>query len=83
MFKEKTPMICTICGTAGKTNTETRGSLAIELILWFCMIVPGLLYSIWRATSKYEVCRYCGSKQIVPINSPVGKKLLVQFKEKE
>jgi len=83
MFEKQETMICTICGTAGKPKKETRGSFAIEIILWLCMVLPGLLYSIWRASSKYDVCKYCGNKNIVPINSPVGQELLVKFRPKE
>jgi hypothetical protein len=68
-------MICTACGSATKPKTITKGSTLIELILWLCFIVPGIIYSIWRLSSRYSACRACGSKNIVPLDTPVGRGL--------
>lgn len=68
-------MICTKCGTAGSPKKVTKGSILIELVLWICLLVPGLIYSIWRMTSKQRVCRACGSPEIVPLDSPIGRRL--------
>lgn len=72
-------MICARCGTAGRTKNHTRGSLLIELILWLCMLVPGLIYSIWRLTTRRRVCAACGSEELVPTGSPVGRQLMERF----
>jgi hypothetical protein len=69
-------VICSACGTRGESKTHTRGSFAIELILWLCFIIPGLIYSVWRLTSRRKVCRACGSSDLVPVNSPRGRKLV-------
>jgi len=71
-------MICSTCGTPGKPKKVSRGSLLIEIILWCCFLVPGILYSLWRMGSKQKVCRKCGSPSMVPVNSPVGRKLQAQ-----
>ena len=42
-------------------KTVTRGSIWIEIILWLCLIVPGLIYSIWRLTTRRQVCSACGA----------------------
>lgn len=68
-------MICANCGSIGKPKKVTKGSLFIEIILWLCFFIPGLIYSIWRMTSKYTACPSCGAKNMVPLNSPVGQKL--------
>jgi hypothetical protein len=73
------PMICTACGMAGAPRTVTRGSLLIEIVLWLCMLLPGLLYSIWRLTTKHKACRHCGSTVIVPQDSPRGRSLLAEL----
>lgn len=75
----KKQMICTACGTAGKTRSVTRGSLLIELILWICFILPGLIYSIWRLTTRATACGACGSTALVPVDSPAGKRLAQQL----
>ncbi|WP_440105381.1 WYL domain-containing protein [Acidovorax sp. BL-A-41-H1] len=64
---------CTACGTEGRGKTKTRGSLLIEVVLWVCFLVPGLVYSLWRHSSKHKVCGACGSEALVPLNSPVAR----------
>ena len=76
-------MICGNCGTAGKPKLHTKGSIAIEIILWCFFIVPGLIYSVWRMTTKEEVCRTCKQPGLVPLNSPMGQKLIAQFGQQQ
>lgn len=63
---------CATCGRQGRGKTRTRGSLLIEIVLWLCFLVPGLIYSIWRQGSKHKVCASCGAATLVPLNSPVA-----------
>ena len=72
MAKQK---ICGSCGTIDNPKKHTKGSFLIEVILWLCFILPGLIYSIWRLTSKEVVCRTCKSKYLVPLDSPKGRAL--------
>lgn len=65
--------VCKDCGTVGETKTVARGSMGVEIVLWICFIVPGLIYSIWRLSSKHETCRACGSERLVPIATPAGQ----------
>lgn len=65
-------MYCKNCGHTGKTQSKTPGNLAVEIILWLCFLLPGLVYSIWRVSSKNAVCEKCGSKELVPVDSPVA-----------
>ena len=71
----KTKMVCTQCGTVGSGKTHTSGSFLIELVLWLCFLVPGLIYSIWRLTTRKEVCGACGASTLVPVTSPAGIRL--------
>jgi hypothetical protein len=66
--------ICTTCGTVGRPKKETPGVFCIEVVLWVCGILPGLIYSLWRITSKRTVCPSCGGA-VIPTDSPVGRKL--------
>lgn len=75
-------MICTACGERGSGKVITKGSILIELILWLCFLVPGLIYSIWRHSSRYNGCRSCKSTALVPVKSPVGQKLMRDFGSK-
>jgi hypothetical protein len=65
-------MFCKACGHSGRSKVKTRGSMGIEIVLWLCLLVPGLIYSIWRLTSKGSACESCGSEDLVPPNSPVA-----------
>jgi hypothetical protein len=70
-------MVCTQCGCTG-TESHTKGSFLIELVLWLFMCVPGLIYSIWRLTTRGQVCSACKTDRLVPANSPVGQSLLAR-----
>lgn len=67
--------ICTTCGTQDIPKTHVRGSFGIEVVLWLCFLLPGLIYSVWRLTTKQQVCRSCGASNLVPIDSPVGRQI--------
>lgn len=72
-------MICPNCGTRGEPKTITRGSIGIELVLWLCFLIPGLIYSIWRLTSKQLGCPSCGQQGMINISTPNGKLLVSKF----
>lgn len=67
--------VCKRCHTVAEPRKETPGSLAIEVVLWLCFLVPGLVYSLWRLSRRHDVCRACGSRDLVPLDSPVGRSL--------
>lgn len=75
-ISETGKMICTTCGTRGAPARHTRGNIFIELILWLCLIIPGLIYSIWRISTRQEVCPGCGLPNMIPVSTPAGKKLI-------
>ena len=72
-------IICSSCGTQGKPRTVTKGSIFIEIILWLFMLLPGLIYSIWRLSSRHDACRACGDDNLVPLTSPVGRELAQKY----
>jgi len=69
-------LICTTCGYVGYPKKITKGSFLIELILWCFFFIPGLIYSIWRISSRYKACPECKSATMIPVNTPVGQKLI-------
>lgn len=69
---------CRTCGNLGKARKRTPGSLLIELLLWILLIVPGLIYSIWRLSARHRVCRSCGFRQIIPETSPAAIRALAK-----
>ncbi len=70
--------VCTNCGYVGKTKTVTKGHFALELILWLCFIVPGVIYSVWRLTSRHEACPVCENKNVIPGNAPLAQKFIYE-----
>lgn len=72
-------LFCSSCGSITKPKSHTKGSLLIEIILWVCVIMPGIIYSIWRLTTRFKVCRDCGASTLIPENSPVAKNFLSEL----
>lgn len=70
--------VCTTCGHHGRPVVRTRGSLAIEVLLWLCLLVPGLVYSLWRLSSRSDACESCGATTLVPDTSPIGRRMLAE-----
>ena len=68
--------ICTTCGYVGYPEKSVKGTFLIELVLWLLFLIPGLIYSIWRLTTKQDVCPSCGNPTMIPTDTPIGQKLL-------
>ncbi len=71
---------CTTCGHVGRSGTFTKGSLGIEIVLWLFFLIPGLIYSLWRLSNRYGVCRNCDRGTIIPCHSPKAREF-VDFQE--
>lgn len=69
-------VVCTKCGHVGASTTVTNGSFAIEVVLWLCFLIPGIIYSLWRLSSRYEACPVCGNAEVLPSTAPVAQKFL-------
>lgn len=69
-------VICENCGTVGYPKQGIRGSFILEVFLWIIFLIPGILYSIYRRIGVGKVCKRCKSSDLVPVDSPRGKKLL-------
>lgn len=63
---------CMTCGVDGPPVSRTRGSMGIEILLWLCFIVPGLIYSLWRLTTRHQACASCGATNLVPVSTPAA-----------
>jgi 4-amino-4-deoxy-L-arabinose transferase-like glycosyltransferase len=70
--------LCIACFNQARPTTKTKGSLLIEVFLWLCFIIPGVIYSLWRSTSRYKVCPCCGAAGMIPLDSPQAKRILSQ-----
>jgi len=54
-------MKCPSCGHNGEITVFMPGSLMMEGLLWM-LIVPGLIYSIWRRRTKRVICPHCSTE---------------------
>ncbi|UCE05495.1 MAG: hypothetical protein JSW07_18080 [bacterium] len=72
-------LLCRNCGYEGSAKTMTKGSIFIEMILYFCFIIPGLIYSMWRVINRYKVCPKCRTPNMIPLDSPMA--LLYQSRQ--
>jgi hypothetical protein len=68
--------VCSACGYAGGPVKTAPGSTGVEIVLWLFLMVPGLIYSIWRVSSQFAACRSCGKDTLIPAGSPRGVELL-------
>ena len=72
--------VCKTCGEIVKPKKEIKGSVVAELLLWLFFIVPGIIYSIYRLSTQAVVCPICGSKELIPLDSSLGIKILKDSK---
>ena len=57
-------MLCRNCGFTGVGTLPGHGWL--ELILWLCYLIPGLIYTAWRRSSRRHICPRCRAPHMVP-----------------
>ena len=50
----------------------------MEIILWILFIIPGLIYSLWRLSSRGDVCSQCGQANLIPLNTPVARQFMAK-----
>jgi ribosomal protein S27E len=59
---------CTACH-AYFARPAMRGNGWIELILYFCYFIPGVIYSVWRRGGNAKTCPNCKSNAVVSASS--------------
>ena len=72
-------LLCTKCGYQGKGKNIVPGNFAIELVLWLCFLLPGLIYTIWRSSKTFKGCPTC-KERMIPLESPVAQKFITNLK---
>jgi TRAP-type mannitol/chloroaromatic compound transport system permease small subunit len=75
-------LICPNCGELGKLKSKTKGNIWIEILLWCCFLIPGLLYSIWRLTSKQTVCQSYENPGMISVDSPRWNEIWTKYHKK-
>jgi hypothetical protein len=69
-------LLCTTCHHVGAPRRITRGSFWVEVLAWLLFLLPGLIYSLWRLGTRYDGCAACGSRDLIPLDSPRARQLL-------
>lgn len=65
------------CAAADGPQKRTKGSFLVEVALWLLFCLPGVIYSIWRLTSKTLICPSCeNEKTMIPASSPAARQYL-------
>ena len=75
--------ICADCGSTEPAVKASRGSGWVELFLYVLMIIPGVIYSLWRRARSRFVCSYCGNPSMVPVHDPRAQKITRLMKGRE
>jgi hypothetical protein len=74
--RPKAKLFCPACGTLAVPKQARRGSLGVEVVLWLLLLVPGLIYSVWRLSGDTNTCPACGARTLIPADSPVAVRML-------
>ncbi len=69
-------MFCPSCGFVGPSKKIIPGSMGTGLVLWLLMLIPGMIYSLWRLAAAYSGCPTCKGKGLIPADSPMARKFL-------
>jgi len=71
-------MVCPNCGTVAVPQKYTKGSFVMEVLLWLLFLVPGLIYSLWRMTTRYKGCPACKAANVIPLGTPRADEILAR-----
>jgi len=75
---DKPLFICTQCLTVGNKESTIKGHWLIQSILYGFGVLPGVAYSSWRHSTIKDVCPQCKNEAMIPLDTPRGKKLLIE-----
>ncbi len=66
--------VCPACALTGNAIVIQKGSRKVEILLWCCLIVPGLIYTLWRQGTTKHYCRTC-EVEMISVKGPHGQRL--------
>lgn len=72
----QTHLVCKSCGHVGEPVIARGGSMILTLFLILITFGIALIYYLFRSGNKKKVCAQCGSSDLVPPTSPVGRQLI-------
>ncbi|MDA8106174.1 MAG: hypothetical protein M0Z71_12455 [Nitrospiraceae bacterium] len=68
LFGKKT-IRCPNCKYEGIGEYKAKGHFCVEIVLWCCFLLPGIIYSVWRGSSRRWICPQCGFENVVKTGS--------------
>jgi hypothetical protein len=68
--------VCTSCHSRVMPKRVTPGSFALEVLLWLCFLLPGMLYTAWRISARKQICPVCKAPNPIPVSTPLGQQLI-------
>ena len=70
-------LVCTSCGHETDVAKRVKpGSGWLTATLLCCMVVPGVVYWVWRQAMKESRCPLCNRATLIPAASPIGRSIL-------
>jgi len=57
--------VCKKCAIVTRSRLLVQGSDVLEVVLWLCLIVPGIAYHIWRRDTAVRICSRCGGTDLI------------------
>jgi hypothetical protein len=70
-------LVCTSCGHETDIPDRVKpGTGWLTATLLFLMVVPGVVYWVWRNTMKENRCPLCNRATLIPTASPIGRAIL-------
>lgn len=69
-------LFCVRCEQVAAPRHVKRGSFLVEFACYFIFFLPGILYGLWRTSSRHAECSCCGSEDVIPTDSPRARRML-------
>ena len=77
-------ILCNECHYVGPPLRKQKGNYFICLILLMLLVIPGILYALWRIfSSRIRYCPQCNSEHVIPTHSVAARSKVKEFTENE
>lgn len=76
-FHTEARFVCSSCGHQTDLADRVKpGSGWLTATLLCLMVVPGVVYWVWRHAMKEDRCPLCRRASLIPASSPIGRALV-------
>lgn len=78
--------VCKACGTQGRPTLRSPSNFGVELLVWlgaiivaamshWIVVLGALAFSLWRFAGRKRACAKCGSPDVIPLDTPLGRQI--------